>query len=446
VRSVDRTFVLVLFALALMRAGEARAAYVPEPAMRADSAHTAATRDSMPASARAAAAQDSARAFARRASALDSALIVAPAADSGRAVDYLWVVRTALLRRSDIAEIVARAKAMGVRGLLVQVVGRGDAYYHSSLLPVAEALAPALRDDPDYDPLGEIVNAGHAAGLEVHAWMNCMLVWSAAERPSDAHHVVNAHPEWIACTAGGRRLSRLSVRERVRLGLEGVFLAPANPGVRRYVAGIAAEIARRYAVDGIQLDYIRQPSVAVGYDADTRMRFALEYHVDPVRRVSMSGEQRAVVDSQWQSFQRERVTAIVHDVRDSLNAVRPGITLSAAVLADTIVARIRNAQDWAEWVREGMIDRAFAMCYAAPVQTVMDQMTGYAEALGLGGRVVPGIAVFNTGPAQTAAKLLGARALGFPLLALYSYDSLEEYSSYWSSLRDAMSAAGRGRP
>src|SRR5262245_27194165 len=49
-------------------------------------------------------------------------------------VDYLWVVRTSLLEPSDIDLAIARAQSMGVRGLLVQVVGRGDAYYRSDLL------------------------------------------------------------------------------------------------------------------------------------------------------------------------------------------------------------------------------------------------------------------------------------------------------------------------
>jgi hypothetical protein len=82
------------------------------------------------------------------------------------------------------------------------------------------------------------------------------------------------------------------------------------------------------------------------------------------------------------------------------------------------------------------------MCYASPIETVMEQMAGYAQDPALRGRVVPGIAVYNCPPAAAAAKILGARDLGYVRLALYSYDSLEDQPGYWSRLRGSMSAAG----
>src|SRR5258705_432276 len=126
--------------------------------------------------------------------------------------------------------------------------------------------------------------------LEAHAWMNCLLVWSGRNVPRNGLHVVRAHPDWIAELKDGRRTSWLSARGLRRLRLEGAYLAAARPGVRRWVAGIAAEIAGHYAVDGIHLDYIRQPDVEVGYDPDTRARFALEYGADPARIDQISPE------------------------------------------------------------------------------------------------------------------------------------------------------------
>ena len=364
------------------------------------------------------------------------------------AVDYLWVVRTALLRAEEIDRIVERAREMGARGLLVQVVGRGDAYYPSELLPRSEALAGALRSDPGFDPLALLVDRAHAANLEVHAWMNCLLVWSAPGPPRDPRHVLNEHPEWVASLEGGRRMSRLSTARRRRLGVEGVFLTAAHPGVRTWVARIAQEIARRYQVDGIHLDYIRQPRVPVGYDPQTRATFAARTGVDPERLDARPRAERAALDSIWRAFQQEQITAVVREVRDSLATLRPGITLSAAVIADTVSARTVNAQVWMDWLREGLLDRAFPMCYAPPVQSVLDQMVACAAGFGLSGRVVPGIAVYNTSPTLAAAKILGARALGFPCLALYSYDALEERPGYWASLRAHLIPAGPtgGRP
>ncbi|MCE9627674.1 MAG: family 10 glycosylhydrolase, partial [Candidatus Eisenbacteria bacterium] len=121
----------------------------------------------------------------------DSAAALAAAPEqAARAIDYLWVLRNSLVEPADIPRVVARAKAMGVRGILVQVVGRGDAWYRSDLLPAPEALRGSGRD-----PLGELLPLAHQAGLEVHAWFNCCLVWSGKQPPRDKRHVLNAHPE-----------------------------------------------------------------------------------------------------------------------------------------------------------------------------------------------------------------------------------------------------------
>lgn len=344
------------------------------------------------------------------------------------AVEFLWVARTTLVDPAEIPRLVERAKAMRVRGLLVQVVGRGDAWYRSDLLPKPEALGGA-----DRDPLGELLPLAHAAGLEVHAWMNCCLVWSADRAPRDPRHVMREHPEWIGRLRDGRSMARMTRRERDRLRVEGVFLSPGHPAVRSWVANIAKEIASRYDVDGIHLDYIRQPGVPIGYDPTTRAQFALQAGADPLAFGRLPAPERARTDSAWAAFQQAQVTAIVREVRDSLRAVRPGLPLSAAVLADTFAAARTNRQAWSSWLREGLLDRAFAMCYAPPVQTVLSQLSAMSEQVGTE-RIVPGIAVYNTPPATAAAKIKGARALGFPAIALYSYDSLWEQGDRWSRL------------
>jgi hypothetical protein len=58
--------------------------------------------------------------------------------------------------------------------------------------------------------------------------------------------------------------------------------------------------------------------------------------------------------------------------------------------------------------------------------------------VGTDGRVVPGIAVYNTSPLTAAVKIRGVHALGFPLLALYSYDSLFTLNRGWTRLEQGL--------
>jgi len=359
---------------------------------------------------------------------VDTAAVTRLAGTTGP-VDYMWVLRTSLIHAEEVPRIVARAKEMGVRGILVQVVGRGDAWYRSERLPVPEPLVGKERD-----PLGELLPLAHAAGLEVHAWMNCCLVWSATKRPASPLHVVNAHPEWIARLADGRPMTRLTPRQRERARVEGVFLSPAHPAVRTWIADNVRELALRYPVDGIHLDYIRNPTVAIGYDPTSRARFALETGVDPLMFGRQPPAARARLDSAWAAFQLEQVTAIVREVRDTLSIVRPGLPLSAAVVADSLTAWKLKRQPWSRWVRDGLLDRAFLMCYAPQVHVVLQQLQSLSAQVGVD-RLIPGIAMYNAPLPNAAAKIKAARAMGFPAIALYSYDSLFQRPGQWERLR-----------
>src|SRR5712692_1383076 len=65
-------------------------------------------------------------------------------------VRALWVVRTTLTSPEKIRKMVETAAAAGFNTLVVQVRGRGDAYYRSRWEP----RAVELKDQPpDFDPL-----------------------------------------------------------------------------------------------------------------------------------------------------------------------------------------------------------------------------------------------------------------------------------------------------
>src|SRR5262245_23607693 len=90
----------------------------------------------------------------------------APARDETRA---LWVLRSSLTSAASIASLVKTAKEQGFNTLLVQVRGRGDAYYASALEPRAADLA---RQPSSFDPLAALVDEARAAGISVHAWVS----------------------------------------------------------------------------------------------------------------------------------------------------------------------------------------------------------------------------------------------------------------------------------
>jgi hypothetical protein len=247
----------------------------------------------------------------------------------------------------------------------------------------------------------------------VHAWVNCCLVWSGLAYPRDRRTSLNAHPEWVARLADGRSMARLTPRQLKRMHVEGVFVSPMHPGVQRWVAENVQELVRRYPVDGVHLDYIRQPSVPIGYDPTSRARFALQSGVDPMMFSRQTKSDRASSRSRV-----GRVPAGAGDrdrarVRDSIAVTRPGLPLQRG-------GRGRHghrADDQAPAVEplgaRRLLDRAYLMCYAPSVQTVLDQLDALARNVG-SEHLVPGIAVYNAPLSASASKIRAARALGFP--------------------------------
>src|SRR5205814_2831063 len=100
---------------------------------------------------------------------------VPPATSPGprNEVRALWVVRTSLTSAESITELVRRAKEADFTDLIVQVRGRGDAYYTSRWEPRAAELAGTGKD---FDPLALVIEQAHAAGIRVHAWINTFLI------------------------------------------------------------------------------------------------------------------------------------------------------------------------------------------------------------------------------------------------------------------------------
>src|SRR5687768_15915948 len=92
-------------------------------------------------------------------------------------VRALWVLRTSLTTPERVAALVQSAREHGFNTLLVQVRGRGDAYFRGGLEPLA---ADLLRQPESFDPLAAVLLAGHAAGLRIHALVNVNLISSAA--------------------------------------------------------------------------------------------------------------------------------------------------------------------------------------------------------------------------------------------------------------------------
>ena len=356
----------------------------------------------------------------------------------------LWVTRSSLVSPDRVAAMVRSAAASGFNTLLVQVRGRGDAYFPSRVEPRAQALA---GQPLSFDPLASTLALARARGLRVHAWVNVNLTSSGAELPTSREHVVYEHPEWLMVPrALAFELGRIDPRSPEYVGrlarwtrslpteVEGLYSSPVHAGAVDRLVSVVDELVSNYALDGLHLDYARYPSASFDYSRGAlgAFRTQIDGELSGAERLRYgTGDVAALVavtelkPERWAEFRRSRLNALVMRVRTVAKARRPGIVLSAAVYPDSSQAASARLQDWRSWIEHRLIDVICPMAYTPDIATFAAQIATVRQHAG-GQPVWAGIGAYRLSSSRTVENIRTARRLGAEGIVLFSYDSLAQ--------------------
>jgi len=357
-------------------------------------------------------------------------------------VRALWVVRTTLTSPDKIRQLVSSAADNGFNTLIVQIRGRGDAYYNSRVEP----RAIDLKDQPPaFDPLALTIAEAHKRGLKVHGWINTNLLANLDALPVQPDHVYNKHPEWLAVPRPvAAELYNVSPRDPAyrqkivewsranRAELEGVYTGPANPKVRDHIYNIWMDVLKNYRVDGLHFDYVRFASPDFDYSrtslgnfrkwlepqlsADQRRELKKSLQANPLAAPEMFPEKFA-------DFQRAQVTMLVERIYRAVKKRRPDALVSAAVFANDENAYTRRFQDWRRWLQMGILDVACPMAYTTDTAVFQKQIEVAATtAHGAKRRVWAGIGAYRIKSDSAVEKINVARSLHTEGFILFSYD------------------------
>ncbi len=329
--------------------------------------------------------------------AICASAFVVPAVMAGE-MRGIWVdaFHPGLRTPEETTAVVNKAKECGFTALFVQVRKRGDVYYRSAFEPMAREVAPG------YDPLADVVEKAHAAGLQVHAWVVMYEVYhdvpEITPRPGQVHL---KHPEWLTKDSNGN----------TKLPGDRLYLDPGLPEVKQYLVGIAKEIAANYKVDGIHLDVIRYPTPSAGYGDCSVARFLKE-----------SGKQETpkADDKDWGDWRRSQVTDLVKMVRNALKKTGKGVKLSASVFANRTDAYQNRFQDWIGWLQKGLLDFAVPMAFQTDdrvYKTVMEDVLKSAN----GKIVYVGQGGWRLSVDQSIGQIDIARKAGAQGFVIYNY-------------------------
>ena len=377
----------------------------------------------------------------------------------------LWVVRTTMSSPDSVRELVRRAKENGFTDLIVQVRGRGDAYYESSIEPRAEALT---RQPAGFDPLALTIEEVHREGIKVHAWINIYLVADLESLPTSRDHPIFRHPEWVMVPRGiatelynvqpdrGAYLDRIIEFSRLNHNeLEGLFVSPAHPGVKDNLYNIWMDIATRYEVDGLHFDYVRYPNPQYDYSRVSidRFRQEIEKKLTPSERRALLAQFRRDpllyirrFPAAYGEFQRAQVTELVSRIYSGVKSIKPNAIISAAVFANEEDAARSRFQDWKEWLRMGLLDVVCPMAYTPDTEVFRKQLNT-AMNVASGKRVWSGIGAYKQTAESAVEKIRAARDLGAQGFILFSYDSsikvsdLNPQGDYLEKVRNSLKDA-----
>jgi uncharacterized lipoprotein YddW (UPF0748 family) len=271
---------------------------------------------------------------------------------------------------SNITSIINNAVSLGFTDVMFQVRGRGDAFYNGSIYEPKAAAAGSV--DPLAVALAAATNPDGSKKIRVHAWMNTIPLWNLDAPPSTSTvqdpslHPYNAVPGPTVENPGYRVFD---VNGNIEPNKGYVSYAMFNPildATHDHITNVARDIASRYNVDGIHLDYIRY---VAGNNFDRLPHDELSHQ----KYFEDTGQLWNESESNYRDYVKKRITDLVRSIKKTVDAVEIGnvadpsddrhIDLSASVWRDPDVGENDYMQDYRTWLENDLLDVAMPMIY-----------------------------------------------------------------------------------
>ena len=249
---------------------------------------------------------------------------------------------TSAEQQQRLAEQLDALQQAGVNAVMFQVRPEADALYVSFYEPWSRFLTgeQGRNPDDDWDPLQFMINACHARGMELHAWINPYRASLKGLKKVNMHH---KHP-WF------------KYPERF-VEYDGMLIFnPALQLNRDYICTIASDIVRRYDVDGLHIDdyFYPYPVAGVAFPDDA------DFAADP-RGFTDKGDWR-----------RDNVNLLIQQLSKTVHDIKPWVKFgvspfgiyhngsSEGVVPGSATSGLQNYDDlYADvllWVEKGWVD------------------------------------------------------------------------------------------
>jgi uncharacterized lipoprotein YddW (UPF0748 family) len=304
---------------------------------------------------------------------LEELMGAAPQA-SPLAARAIWMDRGTIVNSGSEAGLRQKIQGLARAGfnmIFFETVNAGYPVYPSKILEQS----PQIHG---WDPLAIAVDEAHKNNIELHAW-----VWAFAVGNSRLNRILGQSEDYVGPVLSRPELSSAALRSHsgsVYIPEQPErWLSPGKLEAREFLTKLYSEIVQNYAVDGLQLDYIRYPfqkgSFAMGYESLNR--FLEETGQSGEEEANAAGEEAVAEEASkpaqskeisrqaWAAWKAFQVSSFVRELSISLKKINPNLTISTAVFALPRSRRmLMIQQDWETWIRSGWVDLLIPMAYS----------------------------------------------------------------------------------
>lgn len=302
--------------------------------------------------------------------------------------EWLWAEAVYEAGENGAEIICDRYAEMGTTDIVLLVKGNlGRVCYLKGEVPMARS------DYGGRDILQEVLDAAHARGIRVHAWIcnSGDATFKSAFPDAGMYHYEN-----------GRDNNRINFY---------------NERYRTYIEKLVTELLCNYAVDGLHFDYIRYNHLCNGWSetdfANLQVMGADVTHIKEMieRTLGYHGrdaEPEYIFEQFRQGdadahliaeYRRSNVMSYAKKIAAAARAVKPAVILSAALMPegayDLAFADLHYGQNYADL--SALVDFIMPMTYSLDYHRDSAWVTKVAKgALEKGGKVLVGLQAYGT--------------------------------------------------
>ena len=319
--------------------------------------------------------------------------------------------------------------------------GEADAFYNSAYEPWSYRLTGTLGQDPGWDPLGYLIQQAHAAGIQVHAYINVYTVWLGCDPPpagtnplhlyyqiQQAHGTTNGKLNGLQWYSNGNVVCGSSEYQRS---------SPASVFVDNHLMNVATDLVTHYDIDGLHLDHIRYAGSTTSCDPVSAAAAGVSCFSTPPNGYAS-----------YEDWQRAQVNGTVWKFYTQIVPQKAGLWLSAAVWPSYSTGYNNYFQDPKSWLGfydgEAYIDSVSPMIYPGTfncpdnsgwTQSVWYNTVADYQSESNGRYIIPGIGTGYCTFSEIETRINMARSIGTAGHALFSYRGLKN-NQYFDDLHN----------